>query len=83
MRLATDGYSLKIDISRTDEERSTIIDWLSDFDFRKKQSDVFEKRTDGTGQWLLESQEFKGWLVGNSETLWCPGIRKRHPIYSV
>jgi hypothetical protein len=84
VRVFIDGYYLKNDITHTDEERSTIIDWLSAFDFRKKQSNIFEKRADCTGQWLLKSQVFKNWLTWNSETLWWSGIRKRHsPIHSV
>jgi hypothetical protein len=37
--------------------------------------DIIAKRAEGTGQWLLESTEFKAWLDGTSETLWCPGPR--------
>jgi Cdc6-like AAA superfamily ATPase len=32
------------------------------------------QRQDGTGQWLMESDEFKTWLNGARKTLFCPGI---------
>lgn len=58
------------------DEHQIIVDWLSSLNFKVTQRDIFEQRTEGTGQWLLDSQEFKGWIVGNSKTLWCHGIRE-------
>jgi hypothetical protein len=40
-------------------ERRAIAKWPSSLNFKVTQSDGFEKRTDGTGRWLLESQEFQ------------------------
>lgn len=61
----------------TDEElRWAIASWLSDLNFKETQNDILAKRTDGTGQWLLESQTFKDWIVGKRNILWCPGIRE-------
>jgi hypothetical protein len=57
------------------DERRVISDWLSPLNFKAKQMDIISKRAEGTGQWLLESTEFKVWLDGTSETLWCPGPR--------
>lgn len=59
-----------------DHERWAIVNWLSDLNFKEMQSDILANRTEGTGEWLLESQIFKGWLVGKSEVLWCPGARE-------
>jgi hypothetical protein len=58
------------------DERLTIGAWISPLNFKATQLDVFQKRAPNTGQWLLESLEFNSWLVGVSETLWCPGIRE-------
>jgi hypothetical protein len=58
------------------DERLTIGAWISPLNFKATQLDVFQKRAPNTGQWLLESPEFNSWLVGGSETLWCPGIRE-------
>ena len=32
------------------------------------------RREEGTGLWFLEAPKFISWIVGNSPTLWCPGI---------
>lgn len=63
--------------SYSPDERWTIATWLSDLNFEEKQNDIFAERADGTGEWLLESQTFKAWVEGDSEALWCPGIRER------
>lgn len=55
--------------------RREIIEWLSPLNFLKTQIDVLNRRQTGTGQWLLESAEFKDWFSGSGTTLWCPGIR--------
>ncbi len=36
--------------------------------------DIISRRQKDTGQWLLDSREFKGWLLGSDRTLFCPGI---------
>ena len=54
-----------------------IANWLSSLNFRERQSDILEKRTEGTGEWLSESQPFRDWLAGKSRMLWCSGIREQ------
>jgi Cdc6-like AAA superfamily ATPase len=39
-----------------------------------QQNDIISRREKGTGQWLLDSTEFQGWLQGSDKTLFCPGI---------
>ncbi|KIN08970.1 hypothetical protein OIDMADRAFT_110360, partial [Oidiodendron maius Zn] len=58
----------------TDKECLDIMAWLSPLDFWKKQNDVFVKRQEGTGEWILDSKEFNDWLFGSGTTLWFPGI---------
>ncbi len=60
---------------RLDDESQAIISWLSPLNFASKQIDVSSRRQEGTGEWLLEADEFNSWLSGNKRTLWCPGIR--------
>jgi Cdc6-like AAA superfamily ATPase len=57
-----------------DQERRTIIEWLTTIDYATQQSDFTARRQEGTGQWLLNSNEFQGWLNQTSRTLFCPGI---------
>jgi Cdc6-like AAA superfamily ATPase len=52
----------------------TIMKWLSPTDFPAQQHDIISKRQDGTGEWFLNSMEFKRWLDGADNTLFCPGI---------
>ena len=50
------------------------MDWLTSIDYAAQQSDFINRRQDGTGQWLLDSDEFLGWLDQKQQTLFCPGI---------
>lgn len=58
------------------EERD-LMNWLSPLDFLSKQSDALSRRQEGTGQWLLESNEFRSWLGITGRVLWCPGMREQ------
>jgi len=62
--------------SKLDDERQRIASWLSSLNFKAVQNEYIQKRENGTGEWLLESPEFKDWRDGTSETLWCPGDGK-------
>ena len=57
-----------------DQERQAILDWLTPIDHGKLQSDFISRRQEGTGQWLLDSDEFQRWSNGSKQTLLCPGI---------
>ncbi|KAL8720577.1 MAG: hypothetical protein Q9181_007891 [Wetmoreana brouardii] len=48
--------------------------WLSPINFFKTQQDIFGRREEGTGTWLIDSPEFQDWVVGSSHTLCCFGI---------
>jgi hypothetical protein len=58
-----------------DKQNQEIITWLSPLNFFTNQDDYFDRRREGTGNWLLDSNIFKAWLDGTNKTLWCPGIR--------
>ncbi|RYO96852.1 hypothetical protein DL765_011425 [Monosporascus sp. GIB2] len=60
----------KLDISKDLE----ILDWLTPTDYGPQQTDFFNRRQPGTGQWLLDSAEFQKWFKTNKQTLFCPGI---------
>ncbi|KAL8995931.1 MAG: hypothetical protein Q9169_004432 [Polycauliona sp. 2 TL-2023] len=56
------------------KKRREILDWFSPLNFFKTQQDVFARRQEGTGQWLIDSPTFQTWLSGPERTLCCPGI---------
>jgi hypothetical protein len=56
------------------QQHNAIMDWLSPTDFPAQQDDNFGRRQEGTGQWFVDSPEFKRWLRGSDKTLFCPGI---------
>ncbi|KAG9230726.1 ankyrin repeat protein, partial [Amylocarpus encephaloides] len=56
------------------EEDRTILDWLTPIDFTAQQHDNISQRQAGTGQWLLDSDEFQSWIQTDKQTLFCPGI---------
>ena len=59
-----------------DEKGRNIVRWLSHLNFWSKQDDTFERRQEGTGNWLLNDSTFQGWVNGKFNVLWCPGDRK-------
>jgi hypothetical protein len=59
-----------------DQERQTILDWLSPLDFELTQAKLSHEWQDGSGNWYLKSEQFKAWRDGTPDILWCPGIRE-------
>ena len=55
-------------------EQKEILDWLTPVDYFPQQHDFLKQRQAGTGQWLLDSAEFKSWTKTSKQTLFCPGI---------
>lgn len=56
------------------EEQKTILDWLTKTDYSSQQNDFIRKRQPGTGELLLQSNEFQDWMTQNNRILFCPGI---------
>ncbi|KAL3465617.1 ankyrin repeat-containing domain protein [Aspergillus heterothallicus] len=48
--------------------------WITDMEYGRQLSDCLDKRAPETGGWFLESTEFKDWLTGTKQTLFCQGI---------
>jgi Cdc6-like AAA superfamily ATPase len=57
-----------------DQKTLEILAWLSPLEFPLIQNDLISRRQEGTGLWLLRSDEFQNWLNGDQGTLFCPGI---------
>ena len=67
------------------DDRSQILAWLSPLEPRLRHKDVQEGRVKTVGEWVLQTEEFRGWYGGNegSESnkavLFCygdPGVGK-------
>ncbi|KAL6799179.1 ankyrin repeat-containing domain protein [Trichoderma sp. SZMC 28013] len=64
----------KIVQKQLDRELQSILDWITPIDYSSQQNDFIENRQAGTGEWLLNSEEFKNWISQKKQTLFCPGI---------
>jgi ankyrin repeat protein len=57
-----------------DQERESILSWLSPLSPSARQSEVFNSHQRGTGTWLFGTAEFQRWIAGDEKSLFCPGI---------
>ncbi|KAI9890633.1 MAG: hypothetical protein M1814_003831 [Vezdaea aestivalis] len=56
------------------DEYQRLVEWISPITFYRLQADILRTREEGTGQWLLDSEEFRQWKTGAIQVLFCPGI---------
>ncbi|KAF2176589.1 purine and uridine phosphorylase [Zopfia rhizophila CBS 207.26] len=56
------------------QEYEAILKWLTPIDYAPQQSDYIRRREEGTGEWLLNSNEFQDWINQRKATLFCLGI---------
>lgn len=61
-------------IHQDKQEQQAIMEWLTATNFPAQQSDIVRGCQEGTGKWLLNSEEFRSWLYNTAPTLFCPGI---------
>ncbi|MCJ1468876.1 hypothetical protein MMC07_007506 [Pseudocyphellaria aurata] len=59
---------------QNDAQHKELMNWISATNFPAQQSDFIARRHEGTGQWFCDAPEFKEWLHGLNQTLFCPGI---------
>jgi len=71
---ALDHIRDRIDNREADEERETVLNWLTPIDYAPQQHDFISRRQERTGNWLLGSAEYKAWVSAKKQTLFCPGI---------
>ncbi|KAK8227641.1 hypothetical protein HDK90DRAFT_514141 [Phyllosticta capitalensis] len=63
-----------MDLRKRDEEAEKILAWMSPTSFQARQADVLQSVEPGTGKWFLETKNYRDWLAGHVNLLWCPGI---------
>ena len=62
---------------RLSQERSEVLDWISKLNHEQKHHHVRLPRVEGSGEWLLEMEDFERWRDKSnthSRVLWCHGI---------
>ncbi|KAH9208498.1 nucleoside phosphorylase domain-containing protein [Leptodontidium sp. 2 PMI_412] len=64
--------AVRFNLDRNEDHK--ILNWLTPIDYGPQQSDTLKRWQPGTGQWLLQSEEFQDWLATSKQTLFCPGI---------
>jgi len=63
----------------TANERSEIMTWLSRLEAGLRHRDIQERRAKNVGEWLLQTEEFRGWYdrsgkgEGDNAVLFCYG----------
>ena len=71
------------------DDRSNILAWLSPSDPRIRHEDLRERRIEGIGEWVLQTEEFGTWCAGatseraesDKPVLFCyggPGVGKTY-----
>ncbi|KAI8665872.1 NACHT domain-containing protein [Fusarium keratoplasticum] len=73
--LENTGENVNVIKSRSDREiELEILNWLTAIDYGPQQSDIFRSHQPGTGQWVLDSDQYQTWIATKGKTLFCPGI---------
>lgn len=57
-------------------ERNNILTWFSPLNFFQIQQDIFRRRAEHTGEWLIDAPAFQNWVAGWERTLCCWGFRE-------
>ncbi len=74
-----------VEAMRTSSNKShdlDVLNWLTSIDYGPQHSSFLRRRQPGTGQWLLDSNQFKNWLGTDKQTLFCSGISRGGEDYS-
>lgn len=59
--------------------REALLEKLSNYDYKPSFSKACRERYEGTGLWLFECAEFRGWKEEDGSCgLWLYGIRKQY-----
>lgn len=72
--LLTRDNVVKLVRRQEDQDRQTVLDWITLIDYAPQLNDFLTRRQEGTGQWLLDSTEYQTWVETKKQRLFCPGI---------
>jgi hypothetical protein len=71
---AAERIEVGVDAIQQGQLRNRILDWISSTDFTTELSDFIASKEEGTGSWFLDAAQFKDWIQGSKQTLFCPGM---------
>jgi len=69
------------------DDQPNILAWLSPLNPKLRHQDIRDRRVEGVGEWLLQTEEFRNWCAGsdgdgtNDAVLFCygdPGVGKTY-----
>lgn len=61
----------------SEQERRSLLDWISNVQYGRHHDEIEEKRRSGTGDWLIQHEKFCEWIDSpESGVLWLQGSRK-------
>ncbi|TPX07668.1 uncharacterized protein E0L32_010666 [Thyridium curvatum] len=69
-----DRLRLHDDHREATEAYQEILEWLTPVDYAAQHSDFINRQQQGTGGWLIDSEEYRTWVQTPKTTLFCPGI---------
>ncbi|KAJ5892004.1 uncharacterized protein N7473_008232 [Penicillium subrubescens] len=73
--LSTTGANVAQMKSKLDKDEDIkVLNWLTPIYYAAQQKCFIGMRQPGTGQWLLDSDEYQAWLKADEQILFCPGI---------
>lgn len=61
---------------RIEQEARIIATWLSPLDSFEVHNAIYSRHLQDSGQWLIQSDSFQGWLTGQAKCLVLCGARK-------
>ena len=67
----------KLEVERQKREREDFLNWISLYDYEEAHDNTYSKKHAGTGNWLVQTDEFRIWDNSQKSALpWCHGKRK-------
>lgn len=59
------------------QDREKTLNWISTFEYEMKHHAIRMPRVEGTGEWLLDREEYRQWRddEDSPKVLWCHGIQ--------
>lgn len=53
-----------------------VIDWISGgSNYHERHEEIAKRRFDGTGEWFLETEEYRAWRANSGARLWVTAMR--------